>query len=309
MKESVTVLVDGDPLVYRVGFSLETRVWYTEWVDVDANKSDDPVYDDVHVAKFYNAASRDRFCYLQGLHPDEVAHTLVPVPTGEEAIVFGRVKQSLRDIEQHVAEYLATQGQEIGEFRIFLTGTDNFRDKVATIKKYKGNRDKSIRPYWYQEIRNYLENRWGAEVVNGMEADDAVSILQWQAEEGGTIICTIDKDLENVPGHFYNYATKEAKYISYPEGMLHFYRQMITGDSTDNIPGCHLIGKKGAEKILDKYTTEKDMWLKVLDTYIENIRAYPEHHAPHTTARGSAIENGILLWMLTEEDEVWSPPV
>ena len=104
MPNSVTVLVDADPLVYRVGFSLETRVWYVEWVDVDPKNRDEPHSDDVHIAKFYNAAARDRFIELRNLHPDEYASTLVPVPVSEERIVYGRVKQSLIDIQESLAE-------------------------------------------------------------------------------------------------------------------------------------------------------------------------------------------------------------
>ena len=301
--DKVTVLVDADPLVYRVGFSLEQRVWYTQWVDVQADG------DVIHTAKFYNAAARDRFCELMNLHPDEVAHQLVPVPTSNEAIVYGRVKQSLRDIEQNVAEYLAVKGQEIGEFRLFLTGGGNFRETLATIKPYKGNRDRSTRPFWYKEIRTYLVDRWGAEVVEGMEADDAVSILQWNGEDGSTIICTIDKDLENVPGHFYNYHKKEARYISLPEATRNFYRQIIVGDASDNIPGCYKKGKGYAKAgIPDDMESEQDMWTVVLATYEQNLEQYPEYHAPHSDPREAAVENARLLWMLVDEGTMWIPP-
>ncbi len=308
MSNKVTVLVDGDPLVYRVGFSLEQRVWYLEYRDVDAEHPDDPDYDTVHVAKFYNAAARDTFIEWMNLHPEEYSAQLVSIPTAEEFIVYGRVKQTLVDIERHVAEYLAEHGQEIGEFRLFLTGGGNFREAVATIKEYKGNRDRSLRPHWYKEIREYLVNRWGAEVVDGMEADDAVSILQWNADEGGTIICTIDKDLENVPGHFYNYHRKEAKWISHQEAVLNFYRQCITGDASDNIPGCHKIGKVGAAERLPEYTSEYEMWKVVVEAYRENMEKYPEFHQPHTSPADAALENARLLWMLTEEGELWTPP-
>ena len=299
----VVVLVDADPLVYRVGFSLEQRIWYSQWVDVTDEG------DVMHTAKFYNAAARDEFCYLMNLHPDEVAHQLVPVPTDSEAIVYGRVKQSLIDIEKNVAEYLAVHGQEISEFRLFLTGGGNFREELATILPYKGNRDRSTRPFWYKEIREYLVNRWGAEVVDGMEADDAVSIVQYQnGDEAGTIICTIDKDLENCPGHFYNYHTKEARWITFEEARLNFYRQILTGDSSDNIPGCYKVGKARAKKVLPEYTSEWDMWTKVLEVYRENMEKYPDHHGDVSGATESAIQNAQLLWMLEEEGKMWEPP-
>ena len=295
MKRKVTVLIDSDPIIYRVGFSVEKRVWYTEWTDVR------PSGDVVHRAKYYDAVSRDEGARLRNLHPDEYEHVMVPEPTGDEAIVYGRVKQSIRDIEKNVGEYLKATGQEIGEMRFFLTGSDNFRDEVGTILKYKGNRDNSVRPYWYNEIREYLVKYWAAEVVDGMEADDAVSILQWQADEGETIICSIDKDLENVPGHYYNYDKKEARYISYGEGMLNFYRQILTGDKADNIPGCYKVGKKTAEKLMPEYTSEVELWDIVVQQYAINMEKYPEHHIPYSNDPvGAATENAKLLWMLSE---------
>lgn len=304
MKRKVTVLIDADPLVYRVGFSLEKRIWTTRWVNVVDGK------DTAYHGTFDNAARRDEYVRLMNLHPDEYEHTLVPVPTGDEAIVYGRTKQSITDIEKNVGEYLKATGQEVGELRLFLTGTDNFRNEVGTILKYKGNRDNAVRPYWYNEIREYLIKYWAAEVVDGMEADDAVSILQWQADEGETIICSIDKDLENVPGHFYNYHKKEARYISYGEGMLNFYRQILTGDNADNIPGCYKIGKKGAEKLMPEYTSEVELWDVVVQQYAINMEKYPEHHMPYSNDPvGAATENGKLLWMLSEVGENWEPPV
>jgi len=314
MSNRVTVLVDTDPLVYRVGYSLEARVWYTEWVDVDPDHADDPDHDTRHVAKFHNAAARDRFCELMALDPDEVAHQMVPVPVSEERVVYGRVKQTLRDIEKNVAEYLAVHGQEIGEFRMFLTGTNNFRMDIATLRGYKANRKNSVRPYWYNEIREYLVSRWGAVIVDGMEADDAVSIIQAQAKEGATIICTIDKDLENCPGHFYNYAKKEARFITYEEARLNFYRQIITGDSTDNIPGCYNVGKARAKELLPEYEDEFTMWMKCVEEYRTNMEKYPEHYICEvgdtevSGATEAAIQNARLVWMLEQEGVMWEPP-
>lgn len=65
-----------------------------------------------------------------------------------------------------------------GPVRIFLTGEGNFREKIATIKKYKGNRDGMHKPAHLQSCRDYLIRRYNAEVVDGQEADDSMSIEQ-----------------------------------------------------------------------------------------------------------------------------------
>ena len=301
-------MIDADPLVYRVGFSLEQVVHHINWVDVDPDNPEDPNMDTPFTAFFFSAARRDQFIDLRNLHEDEVEKIVERIPVSEERVVYGRVKQSLYDIEKNVADYLATHNQEIEEFCLFLTGGNNFRDEIATIKPYKGNRDRSLRPYWYEEIRSYLVHRWGAEVVNGMEADDACSILQDTSADRSTIICTIDKDLETVGGHFYNYYHKEAKYITEQEALVAFYRQLITGDAADNIPGCYRVGSGKANTYITPGMTEAEMCTMAYLVYSDNIAKYPEHHAPHTNARDSLVENARLLWMLREVGEVWHPP-
>lgn len=307
MSKRVEVLIDADPLMYRVGFSLEQRVWHLQWRDVDPDHQDDEYKDRVHSARFFDAPSRDEFIRLMNLHDDEYTADLVSIPTAERYIVLGRTRQMLVDIERRVQEYLYSLGRRPGEFHLFLTGGGNFREQLATIKPYKGNRDRSLRPYWYDTIREYLIDRWGAEVVEGMEADDAVAIVQWNAGDD-SIICTIDKDLLNVPGHHYNYHTKEATYVTYEEATLNFYRQILTGDSTDNIPGCYRVGKARAEKLLPEYCDEYLMWCTVVEEYTANMLQYPEHHAPHTDPVECATENARLVWMLRNVNEVWNPP-
>jgi hypothetical protein len=303
---AVTVLIDADPVVYRVGFSLERRTYYVEYRDVREGQPDL-----VRIPFFHNAAARDEFIRLKNLHPDEYTSTMVPVPAADEAIVYGRVKATLKDIEHHVGAYLYEYGEEIGEVKVFLSGSTNFRNDVATITTYKGSRLNTPKPFWYQEIRDYMIRK-GASVTEGIEADDAVSMEQFQAPEGTTIICTIDKDLRMIPGHHYNYHRKTAEHIKPGAAMRNFYRQICMGDSTDDIPGCFKVGKVKAAKVIhDGLRNESAMFRATLALYEENMESYPEHHMPHTVsgdALGSLTENARLLWMQRVPDQLWNPP-
>ena len=62
--------------------------------------------------------------------------------------------------------------------RILLQGGGNYRDRIATILPYKGNRDPCKRPVYYDEMREYLIEYFGAELNTGMETDDACGIEQ-----------------------------------------------------------------------------------------------------------------------------------
>jgi hypothetical protein len=148
------------------------------------------------------------------------------------------------------------------EYQIYLTSEDgsNFRIREATIQPYKGHRA-TEKPHWYKKIREFLVDHREAEVVYGMEADDALSIAQYQAE---------DKQDEI-------------------NGLRAFYCQLLTGDSTDNIPGLYGVG--GSSKLLShvrELDREYDMYLFALAEYTKRFGTYAERFL---------IENARLLWM------------
>ena len=54
-----------------------------------------------------------------------------------------------------------------------LGGEDNFRLLLPSPQVYKGNRKDMIRPLLLEECRNYVEYKYHAKVVNGIEGDPA----------------------------------------------------------------------------------------------------------------------------------------
>jgi len=177
-------------------------------------------------------------------------------------------------------------------FTVYLTGKGNFREKLY--KEYKANRKDAVKPFHYNAIREYLIDKWKAVVINGMEADDALSIAQCKAEEGTTIIHSADKDLNMVPG--LHHSDKLGIYeIDEITGLRNFYSQLITGDKVDNIPGLSEIApKKRTYKTspLDDMDDEIDMIDYVIKGYQEKYgeRDWSEHFDL----------NSRLLWMLRE---------
>jgi 5'-3' exonuclease len=176
---------------------------------------------------------------------------------------------------------------------IYLTGKGNFRQELYN--GYKASR--KDKPLLYKVVRQHAEGLLETVVVDGQEADDALSIAQYKDPEGH-IIATIDKDLLMVPGHHYNPNTEVTSYVTPEEGTKAFYKQILTGDSIDDIPGIKGIGPKKAEKILEGMN-EEEMWYEVLrqwagvmqhDSVLETVTMYAQ-----------------LLWMREKEDEYWMP--
>lgn len=176
----------------------------------------------------------------------------------------------------------------------YLTGKGNFRNEIAVTAPYKGTRV-AEKPYHFQLLREYMERAWGFEVVDGMEADDAIGIEAYRNEPEETIIVSIDKDLNMIRGHHYNFVKEEKYFVTEEEAIRNFYLQILTGDKVDNIKGLQGIGPVKSKKLLTDCTTELEMYEAVL-------KAYDGDEA-------RVLENARLLWILREEKQVWHPPV
>ena len=87
------------------------------------------------------------------------------------------------------------------EYRVFLTGKGNFRHEYAVTAGYKENRKDKEKPEHLAVIRQYLIDEWEAVVSDEEEADDLIAIA---ATQQPSIIVSIDKDFNQVPGKHFN---------------------------------------------------------------------------------------------------------
>lgn len=176
----------------------------------------------------------------------------------------------------------------------YMTGKGNFRDEIAVTAPYKGNRTGNAKPYHFGLLREYMEKSWNFEVVDGMEADDALGIYAYSHEPEEYVLVTIDKDLDMIRGHHYGFVKEEKYYITEEEGIRNFYLQILTGDKVDNIMGLKGIGPVKAKRILEKCETETEMYKAVVDAYEGNLER--------------VWENAQLLWILRKPNQIWMPP-
>jgi 5'-3' exonuclease len=191
-------------------------------------------------------------------------------------------------------------------YQAFLSGGENFRKKIDP--QYKANRKDMTPPKWLQECREFLVTEYGAQVTDGIEADDAMGIAQ-DKENGTTCIVSLDKDMLQIPGHHYRWAisghstssngmkdwTKEAEWlnVSYIEGLRSFYISSLVGDVSDNIRGAAGIGKAKAPRILAGMDTEREMYEACKEMYNGEVDRF------HT--------NLSLLWIMRTIDDFYCP--
>ena len=207
---------------------------------------------------------------------------------------------SSQDIEEPLAKWrmdetVSTILTDLGTktYTGWLTGKKNFRNDIAVTVPYKGQRV-APKPEHYAALRDHLVKKWKFEITEGIEADDAVAIATYAVPEDETIMVHIDKDLNQLRGWHYNYRKKEKYHIEELEGLRNFYTQILTGDRIDNIIGIKGIGPVKAKRILEKCTTENEMYLACLEAYDRNEER--------------VLENGQLLWLQREVNQLWTPP-
>lgn len=190
---------------------------------------------------------------------------------------------------------------DTNKYKCYLTSQDKTNFRYAIYPEYKANR-KAPKPEHYQFLRDHLINAHNAFVVEGQEADDQLGIDQTISpiDQEQTCICTIDKDLDQIPGWHLNFV-KETKYEVSPfQGLKKFYHQLLTGDlPTDNIPGLKGIGEKKADKALANCQTEEDMFNVAKKMY--------QSHYPDSWEK-IMLRNGQLLKIRTREGELWQFP-
>lgn len=152
---------------------------------------------------------------------------------------------------------------------VYLTGKGNFRDEVAITQPYKGNRDNTRVPVHKNLLRDFMVSEWNAQVVDGIEADDAIAMKATELDHKA-IICSLDKDFKQVPCSMYDYTKKVLTAVKKDDAMRWLYKQALMGDRVDNIPGIHGIGPKKADKIIDPCTTEWECYSTCLTHYKDN---------------------------------------
>ena len=173
-------------------------------------------------------------------------------------------------------------------YKVYLTGSNNFRRELDPT--YKANRP-DTRPKHWLAVREFLVTQHGAEVCNGYEADDAMGMNQQMT---GTIICSIDKDMLQVPGQHWNFVKKERSHITEQGGLRRLYTQTLVGDRSDNIFGVAGIGPVKADKVLRSASTEDELYHRCLELY-----GGDEKRLRHNLA---------LLYVWRKPNDVWYPP-
>jgi DNA polymerase-1 len=139
------------------------------------------------------------------------------------------------------------------------------------------------------------------------EADDLMAMTQGP----NSVICSVDKDLLQVPGFHFNFVKNTFSYVEEIEGWRIFDTQVLTGDDSYGIVGLYGIGPAKAKKILAGLSTPFLMYTAVLKAYLEHTPKLPEEDQTsyHTRVISMVHMNIHLLYLCRHLGDRWKEPV
>ncbi len=296
------IYIDADPIVYEMGFAMQDTYYEVDYQTPGGDVAS-IAFEDGYEKNTWIKEHHDYLC--------DTTKIVTPKPL---PMALGATRDFLKRVIEEVTHHYNQEFYPV----LYLTGKGNFRETVSTRKGYKESRIGKDKPVHYQAIRDYLVDIHGAVVVDGIEADDAVSIAAQAVPD--SVVATIDKDLDQTVGRHYNYQKHVHYEIDDYEAMIFFYDQCISGDSTDDIPGAYLIGEKKAKEIiqqatekyfngeyLEPWTIEQRLWWAVIMAY----RTTTEKTKCPYTSRDVAwvtLETARLVKMQEYEGQLWTPP-
>lgn len=276
-------LVDGDVLVYHAAFAAQKALYFYTAPEgvIQFDCMDD----------FKQYAKKHGIDVKEAKFTSKLVKQVHVFPRSEAAVIL---RNLLLDI---------LQNSKCKSYTIFLSGKENFRDKVAVTRGYKATRQDAERPVHYEYVRSLLTSKYNAVTTEGQEADDAIGIA---ASEDNTVIASIDKDLNGIPGRHYDWKNKLRYRVSESDAIYFFCLQCLMGDGVDNIPGIPGMGEKKATGLLSPHRDNPaKLWEIVKEEYargpfvFKNGLSVPINHDYLT-------EQAQLLWIRRQSEETWT---
>ena len=176
------------------------------------------------------------------------------------------------------------------DYLIAIGGPNNWREEF--FPEYKRSRSrlasKKNRAEHFEELKEWFCQHPNSVVAHGFEADDLIRIWALEAARDGDpyIVCTIDKDLDCIPGKHFKPGRDEYYEVDEESADTHYWRQILMGDAVDNIPGLSKVGPVKANKILEGCDNNNKRKAAVINAYKQH---YGDQWKPYLLANGRLI--------------------
>lgn len=237
-------LIDGDWLAYYIGYSVE-HTHYTVKSRLGSYRTD---------------AAKDWRAYVKNAGLGQGEYELNRTRTTDELCVA-------LDAADNKMAWIVEELETL-EWSLVFSGKDNFRD--AIFPYYKAHRHDGDKPIYISDVKRHLEHYWDAFTADYIEADDYLGLAAFY-HKNTSVIVTVDKDLDTVPGRHFNPVRKEHYFVEEEDAERIFWQQMLVGDRSDNIQGIVGIGPVRARRIIKDASATEDMPGAVYNYYADEF--------------------------------------
>ncbi len=255
---TIKILIDGDLIAFRAAAVTDGRTYRIIGID-------SLTWDYKQEAVNYCDANDISVTMIElAYYPEDVSYALQVV------------KHLMNGIKSNLAGKFPKYRLE---FITYLTEKGNFRNSINP--GYKSGRKGVHRPTHLQAAKDFMKNTYGATATYGLEADDLLTLEGSKLPVGEFVICSIDKDLRQLPGLHYDFVNDSLTSVSYEEAQKNLWGQVISGDTTDSIFSPYGLGKKTGEKLygsIDWSTVElEDLLTIATQAYCSKMKKTLDH--------------------------------
>ena len=171
----------------------------------------------------------------------------------------------------------------VRENEIFHLFSDKSAWRKSIYPQYKASRKTKRKPLCYTALRQEILSNPNGFCYSAIEADDLIGLfatIDSDPDAQIPIIASVDKDLKQIPG-WHVWMGREPELVNTADAERFTYQQYLSGDPTDDIPGCPGIGvKRAAEKVASfDLSDEVGCWKEVVATYEKAKVEFPEQFA------------------------------
>lgn len=195
---------------------------------------------------------------------------------GDNCLLLGSLSEAKEIFVEQITSFLDMFNTK--QYVIALSDKENFRKDI--LPTYKANRKNKPKPVQYNFLIEWVEENYHTMSRPKLEGDDILGILATSPviiKNPDKIIVSLDKDMRTLPAKYYDSGSEERKRITEHEANYNHMLQTLVGDTADNYKGLQGVGKVGAEKIINKDMSYKEMWQAVLEAY--NQKGFTEKDA------------------------------
>lgn len=202
----------------------------------------------------------------------------------EQYVVSTNMSDALATLAGYIESLAELTGITADRMVFCFSSRDNFRKGIYA--PYKCNR-KGMKPAGFRKCIEWVKENFESVEYAYLEGDDVCGLISRPHD----IIVSSDKDLLTVPGIHMNPDTHLVTQVDRKMAYYQHALQTLTGDQTDNYPGCPGIGPVRAARILDGLAPE-EYWDTILAAYDAKEQT-PEF----------ALQNARCAYILHEPDD------